>query len=287
MPEANAVPAEQQAQNAAPENASGETAPESAAGENETQTQEGEQRNHKGGFQRRIDKLTLAKSKAEQEAEFWRTEALRNRQSEQQKTPQQQENKPAADGKPNPDNYETQAEYLEALTDWKVEARDKAREAKAQETEAKTKQETQLQQFKSREDGFREATADYDAVINQAIADDTPMSPALWSEIQDHEHGPALLYYLAQNPDEAERLAGMNATQVAREVGRLESRFVPSADGGQQQQQQQRQAAPVSKAPKPPSMVGKQSTQTSEKDPDQMSPEEWRQYRAKQFPNLR
>ncbi|MGO4212177.1 hypothetical protein AB4Y89_21595 [Terriglobus sp. 2YAB30_2] len=263
-----------QEQLAAPEDISGEIAPESAAGDNEPQPPEETPRPHKGGFQRRIDKLTREKSDAERAAEFWRTEALRTRQD------------PAAvnDGKPSPDHFETQAGYLEALTDWKVEQRERAHEARHQQQQEVHRRQAQQDNFLAREDGFRDAAPDYDAVIAQAIASDTPMSPALWTEVQDHEHGPALLYYLAQNPADAERLAAMSSNQVAREIGRLEARFVPSADTPRQQ----RAAAPVTRAPKPPSLVGR-STRTSEKDPfsDDMSPEEWRTYRAKQFPNLR
>jgi hypothetical protein len=283
MSEEAVIPqAETPEQIAAPENASGENdAPDTAAGENEPNTPEGEQRPHKGGFQRRIDKLTREKSEAERTAEFWRTEALRARDGQQKPEPQQAA---VTDGKPKPESYETQSEYLEALTDWKVEQREKAREIRQQQEQKRTQQQQALEQFSTREEGFRDATPDYDAVIAQAIAEDTPMSPALWNEVQDHEQGPALLYFLAQNPEEAARLAKLTPTQVAREVGRIESRFAPSANPTTQKAP----PAPVTRAPKPPSLVGKQSTKTADKDPfsDDMSPEEWRAYRAKQFPNL-
>jgi hypothetical protein len=267
---------------AVPEDASGETdSPVSAAGENEPDKPEGEpQKPHKGGFQRRIDKLTREKSEAEQKAEYWRTQALRTEPEKKSETAP-----PQAEGKPNPANFETQAEYLESLADWKVEQREKAREAKQQEESQRTQQQKALESYAEREKAFSVGKEDYDDVIQGAIADENPAftSPAIASALVDYEYGPAAVYYLAQNPDEAARLAKLSPTQIAREIGRLESKFAPSADT---ETQKNATPAPVTKAPKPPTPV-KQPTRTAEKDPDEMSPEEWRQYRAKQFPHLR
>lgn len=267
---------------AAPADEAGETeTPVTAAGENEQEKPEDEQpKPHKGGFQRRIDKLTRERSEAEQKAEYWRQQALRTE-------PKQETAPKVAEGKPDPANFETQAEYLEALTDWKVGEREKAREAKQKEESQRTQQQKALDDYATREKSFSEGIEDYADVIQGAIADENPAftSPAIASVLMDYEHGPAAVYYLAQNPDEAARLAKMSPTAIAREIGRLETKFAPSADTATQEKAK---PAPVTKAPKPPTPV-KQPSRTAEKDPftDDMSPEEWRAYRAKQFPNLR
>lgn len=272
--EAVVDPVEIPAEQAAPET-SGESAPESAAGENEPNP-EGEQKPHKGGFQRRIDRLTRDKSIAEQERDHWRDQALRTQPKEQPQEP-----KPVqADAKPLADKFETAEEYLEALADWKLEQREKVRETKQQEQQVQSKQQENIKAFDERQSAFRAANPDYDEVVMD-LGDVVDLSKSpLTAEIVEHEHGPELAYFLAQNPDIATRLAAMTPTQIAREIGRLESRFVPSADAPADVP-----TPPVTKAPPPPRPV-RAPSQTATKDPGEMEPHEYREWRRKQFPNL-
>lgn len=276
---------------AAPELGSGESTPDSAAGENETNPDGGEgnpggDKQHKGGFQRRIDKLTKKSSELEQEAAYWRERALAGGAKPEPQT--KTEAKPAetsAPAEPKPDDYETQAEYLRALTKFELAEQRRQADEDRQKTEQKTQQETKVKTFKGRESTFAEATPDYMDVIQGAIADDIPMSPALWDEVQDHDHGPALLYHLAKHPDEAERLSAMTPTQVAREVARMESRFVPQTEA--KETSTQTTSPPVTQAPKPPTPAAKSGGSTVQKDPGQMDYAEYEAWRKKQFPNLR
>lgn len=264
-------PAETLEEIAAPENDSGETAPESAAGETEPKP-EGEQK-HKGGFQRRIDKLVREKSMVEQEKEFWRQQALRDKSPE----PAKPEPAPKSDAKPDPSQFQSQVEYIEALTDWKLEQRNQAAKVESEKTAAEKREADAVQQFTERMEAYRKSAPDLDEVLAD---NDAPVSQALAQEIRDHEHGPALLYFLAKNPAEAERLSKLAPVAVAREVARMESRFVPSANAPAETQ-----SAPLSKAPKPPTPVGR-ATATAGKDPGEMSPGEYREWRRKQFPHL-
>ncbi|MEK6397858.1 MAG: hypothetical protein V4734_07210, partial [Terriglobus sp.] len=243
-------------EDAAPENQSGETTPDSATGEHETTTDGAEQKQRDGKLQRRMNKLTREKSVAEQEAAFWRERALMG--GAKQDSHEKPETKPTATSastEPKPDDFETQAEYLRALTKFELAEQRRQEAAERQQTEQKTQQETKVNTFKGRETAFAEATTDYMTVIQEAIEDGVAMSPALWEEVQDHEHGPALLYHLAKNPDEAARLSAMTPTQVAREVARLESRFVPKANA--EETPVETPSQPVTQAPKPPTPAAK------------------------------
>lgn len=274
---------------AAPEQGSGESTPDSAAGENETnpdgsEGNPGGDKQHKGGFQRRIDKLTKKSSELEQEAAYWRERALAGGAKPEPQT--KTETKPAetsAPAEPKPDDYETQAEYLRALTKFELAEQRRQADEERQKTEQKTQQETKVKTFKGREATFAEATPDYADVIQGAIADELPMSPSLWEEAQDHEHGPALLYFLAKNPDEAARLSAMTPKQVAREVARLEARFVRQTEAKETSAETTSQ--PVTKAPKPPSHTSG-SAKTAAKDPGDMEPSEYMAWRKKNFPHL-
>lgn len=266
MPEEQVIPAEEQEQ-AAASSTEDTTATESAPGDS-NEPAEGEAK-AKGGFQRRIDKLTREKADAARETEYWRQQALRTSPAETKvETPVKAEDKPKVD------DFATHAEYVEALTDWKVETRFKAVEAKQNEEKAKTHQQTVQSSFKEKQESFKAATPDFDEVVADA---DIPVSKALIDEVVTHEHGPALQYFLAKNPDEAERLSKLTPLALAREVGRLESRFVTAPS---------KPTDKVTKAPAPPTPVSRSSS-TSTKKPEDMPLAEYLAHRAKTYPNLR
>lgn len=241
----------------------GVTVPESAT-EEQQELQEGEVK-LKGGFQKRIDKLTKSNTQLEEEKEYWRKEALRTQNPEAPKiTP--------SDKEPSEDDFQTHAEYIKAVA--RHEAKQAAKEAVTAERSAetaKTQQQKATEAFQAREAEFKAAIPDFDEVM--AEAGDVQVSDAVIYEIVSSENGPQLKYYLAKNPDEAARLSKLNPIQVAREVGRIESRFSTS----------QAEAPPVKTtgAPPPPTPTGKNSA-TATKDPGEMSPSEYKVWRAKQ-----
>jgi hypothetical protein len=116
-------------QTAAPETQV-ETTTESAAGDS-NEPAEGEVK-AKGGFQRRIDKLTREKADAARETEYWRQQALRTSPVETKVETQKVE------AKPKEDDFQTHSEYVEALTDYKVNEKVKALKAEQNEERAKT-----------------------------------------------------------------------------------------------------------------------------------------------------
>lgn len=231
-----------------------------------------------GGFQKRIDKLT-------REREFYKEQlltALQQRQAGSQQaeaTQQTGTTKPAAAadaGKPKASDFESHTEFVEALVDWKADQKLKAVQTETAQERARTQQQTAEQAYQAKEKEYSSAVPDFEEVVAAA---DFPVSQAVIAEIVHGENGPALKYYLAQNPDELERLNKMTPVQLAREVGRLESKFKTAAKAASST------AAAVSNAPKPPTPASK-SASTSTKDPGEMSPAEYRAWRAKQYPNL-
>ena len=229
-----------------------------------------------GGFQKRIDKLT-------REKEFWKEQALQGSrpaaQQTQQQTQQQAETTPAAaEGKPKPNDFETHAEYLEALVDWKADQKLKTIQTEQAKERVKAQQQTAEQQYQAKEKEFASAVPDFEEVVAAA---DFPVSKAVIEEIVHGDNGPALKYYLAQNPDEAERLNKLTPLALAREIGRLEPRFKTAAKTTATTSA----AAAVSAAPKPPTHAAR-SASTSSKDPGEMDPAEYRAWRAKNHPNL-
>lgn len=262
MPEETVIPA---VENAATEEVT--TATESATGESNEPTED--KPKVSGGFQKRIDKLTRQNADREREVEYWRQEALKAKPVETKTET------PKAEGKPKEDDFQTHAEYVEALTDWKVDEKFKASDTKTREEAVKTQHQTAQQQFKTRQDDYKAAVPDFDEVLADA---DTPISQSLIDEIVTGDNGPALQYFLAKNPDEATRLSALGPMALAKELGRIESRFTTAPPA---------KVANVTKAPAPPSPVGRTSSTTG-KDPykDDMSQAEYKAWRRKENPNF-
>lgn len=268
MPEETAVAtvAEATEETAAPAaSAEGTTATESATGEQQEPAAGEQQKPLKGNFQKRIDTLTRREAEARREAEFFRQMAMKG----QPATPTTATETPKAEGKPDASKFTTHAEYVEALTDWKVDQKLKASEARQNAEKAQTHQKTVERTYQAKEQEYAASIPDFEETVAGA---DIPVSQAVIQEIVTGDNGPALKYYLAKNPDEAERLSQLSPVALAREVGRLESRFTKAP---------QKAAATVSGAPKPITPVSKSSA-TSTKDPGEMDLKEYRAWRAKQ-----
>lgn len=242
----------------------------------EEQTPEQIEQKRIGGVQKRIDRLTREREDQRREAEFWRAKAM-----ETSKPKEDTKAATATEGKPSPDDYLDQTEYFEALSDWKIRDHDSKREATNRTKEAEKHRETVKQDFGKRLTTFVADHDDFQDVIENISH--LPANPALVDEIDNHEFGPELLYYLGNNPEEAEKLANMTPTQVARAVGRMESKFVPSGE----EREATKPVAQVSKAPKPPTPVGRSSkTEAKSMDDPDISMDEYRALRQKENPRL-
>lgn len=240
----------------------------------------------KGGFQRRIDKLNAAKTAARQEAEYWKREALKNATAPKTEAPKVETAALTSDaqGKPNPDTFDTHAEYVEALTDWKIEQRDREREQKAQQAKLMSEQERAAQTYQERLEAFKAKTPDFEDV--EAELDDALISarmrpsPALTELILSSENGPELAYELAKTPDEFIRICKLPPLAAAREVGKLESRLAPKAAA-----ETKTETKKLTNAPKPLEPVkagGKGSATKSIHDPN-LSQTEYEALRREQL----
>lgn len=252
---------EQEVSPAATEEVTNATEP--AAGEQQ-ESQEGQQA--AASVQKRIDKAVRAQREAEREREFWKQEALKGRTATPAET---QTTTTEAKGEPSENDFETHATYVKALTKWTANQAVEEFKVSQRKEAVTTRQQTVQQEFRGRQEAFKAATPDFDEVVSAA---DVQVSNAVITEIVESENGPQLQYYLAKNPDEAERLSKLAPLALAREVGKIESRFSSS---------QQKTAVKTTAAPPPPNPTGKSSA-TSTKDPGEMNPAEYRAWRAKQ-----
>lgn len=229
----------------------------------------------KGGFQRRIDKLNARNTAAQQEIEYWKQQALKGA-GEPKKEPV--DSKPeVAEGKPNPDKYDTHAEWAEALADWKVEQKLKERDQQLEKSKLKTEQETVLKAHTDRVKSFVAKTTDFEDVLTEV--DHIPVSPTVQQIIVTSENGPELMYELAKNPKEYERICSLPPLAAARELGKIESKL-----SSQSKDTKKPETKKTTKAPEPISPVGSKGgvVEKSIDDPN-LTQAEYEKLRAKQM----
>lgn len=218
----------------------------------------------KGGFQRRIDKLNARVSAREQEIEYWKQQALKSA-SEPRNDSKVEANKPvASEGKPTPDKFDTHAEYVEALTDWKTDQKLKEHDQKLEKSKVESEQAKVINSYAERVKAFAAKTADFDEVLEEV--NDIPLSMAVREIILTSENGPELAYELAKNREEYARMCKLSPLAAAREIGRLESKLaIKSSDDKSPELKK------ITKAPKPLEPVnagGKGSATKSIFDPN-------------------
>jgi hypothetical protein len=232
----------------------------------------------KGGFQRRIDKLNARHAQAQAELDYWKQLALKEKASGEPKVEKPPVNtaKAPQEGKPDPEAFESHAEYVEALTDWKLEQRDKARSEQDNRAKLQTEQQRVITEHTERVKSFAGRTEDFQDVLE--AVDDVHVSAAVQEMIVTSENGPELMYELAKNRAEFERINALSPLAAARELGRIESRLSKPSE--------EKKAEPkkLTKAPRPPTPVGssRDSVEKSIYDPA-LSQREYEAIRAKQL----
>lgn len=252
---ASAAPAE----GSAPADTSTTTAP--ASDDDGSKQQEEQDRNEKGqykpGAQKRIDELTFRRHQAEREAAHWKSVAESR----------------AAVAAPKPGDFASDAEYNEALLEHRIDSRVNDGLAKTATAQAdKFNQEANTAAGEAYNQRVAETISripDFVEVVSKA---DIAISPALQEALRDSDKGPELVYHLAKNPGEAERLNGMNVRQMDREIGRLETTI------GAKSAPPAPPAARTTNAP-PPVKPGSPASAPANTDPAKMTQAEYESWR--------
>ena len=194
---------------------------------------------------------------------------------------QQQQNghqpQQAPDGRPSQEQFETYEAYVEALTDYKVNAR---LETERKQYAAWMQQQQEQQTVQS----FQQRAAEYNSKVApdyfeaMANVEHIPVSPALKIALVESELGHAVAYELAKHPEELARITRLAPVHVAREVGRIEARI--EARNAPEPQQR----IMPSKAPAPIRPVGQGANGSGPmKLSDDLPFQDWKRVREKQI----
>lgn len=261
--ETGEVPKVEEIQSDATETPRAETEPESDPEEQQEQT-DSEDKPKGKGLQKRFDKLTkkiheleakLAEKPASGKADVVNPESA--------KTPEGKPVAPKLEDFADWNEYKSaENEYLDKLTDWKIDQREKASKAKAQQDET-------ADQWSKRTAQAKATLKDFDEVMQDA---DIPISPAMQQAIVESELGPQLAYHLAKNPADAERIAKLSPIAAARELGKLEASL--TAESAPKPQPK------LSRAPDPITPVSKSSKTTGPSIHDPETASDYQKWKA-------
>lgn len=248
-----------------------------------TQTGTDGEGKRKGGWLRKL-------TKAEQERDFWRDEALRNRPKESApvKAETVEDKPPVRPVRPKEsdfsdyekfaaarDKYEDAIlDYGEKVAEYKVREADKGREQKAKEQEMSSGWAARVAEAKKTKPDFEEV----------AFSPDIPMSNAVMHAIVTSELGTEVAYWLGQNPDEAERISALEPVAAIREIGKIESRLTGTQSAADKEEDKpEPPAAATSRAPRPPDTVRKARSTDSTELRDDLPYKEWERRRNAQL----
>ncbi len=238
------------------------------------------------GIEKRIKKLTKAQAELRAENQYLKEQAMRFQQmqsqpaqvsSETQKTQANYGN----DGKPNPDDFETNADYVDALTEWRFEQADKARAAKAQAEASNNAFNARLQKHEGRVSELKAQVQDYDLVYNEFISEhpNVKVSQAVADMVLESDISAHISYELFKNPDLLINLSKMNETQAAREIGKIESRLERTIE----ERKKQTKTINKSNAPAPLGIINSSNAGAAiQKSLNEMTADEYIAYRAEQ-----
>lgn len=187
-----------------------------------------------------------------------------------QQVPQNVPSEPQPAPKPKVDDFEDEGDFIEALTDWKVEQKSveirstfKAETAQTSQQasidESKQRYNEKVEEVSAKHEDFRE-TLESLPIISQVAVDAITVA----------ENGPEIAYYLGKNHTEANKIARMSPMQAVIAIGRIDGKL-----------SQQSPTKTITKAPIPinPLGGGREATKTP---PEKMSTADYIAMREKE-----
>lgn len=231
----------------------------------QTEQERDEAGRYKSKVQKRFDELTHARHAAEREAARWRAIAEGYK----------------ASAAPQAHEFATDADYEAALR--RHEAREAAREANAEQARhtadqyAQDAEQAVADSYNERAQEAVRRIPDFVDVVGKA---DIQITHDMMAALKASAHGPDIVYALAKNPAEAQRIATLPAAQMYMALGAMEAGIAAKAATAPSA------AAPApaarTTAAPPPAATGSQGAAPPNTDPSTMSMDEYRAWRKGQ-----
>jgi hypothetical protein len=226
-------------------------------------TEEEQKKEYQNKVQKRIDKLT--RDKYELRGKIEAMEKMMNASTQQQQ--------PQTSDRPVKSNFQTDEDYIDALTEWKIEKKLGSFEEKITQKQEQTITENswgqKVEEAKKVYPDWEYALEESDGVMIPKIAELAIMSSSV---------GPDIVYHLAKNQEDSAKLSALKDMSAALFIGQIEAKIM--ADKAKPKEDKKVSQAP----PPPPEMGGLAKPNT---DPDKMSTSEWLRWRNEQLKKKR
>ncbi len=226
------------------------TAEEDADDDASASADDDKQPRRKGGYQKKIDKLTAKIRALEgQLAQPAGVKPAENKETAASQ-PQPDPNEPnALKPKPTLEDCASIEEFTEKLTDWKADEREFAKKLAERKQAHQDLAKASADAWEAKQSDARTRHADYDDVLKTTTGIVLPRH--VQAAILESDLGADIAYELANDHTELKRIAGLSVLAAARAIGKIEARLEAQAST---------EATPTSKpkvtnAPKPPSTV--------------------------------
>ncbi len=178
-----------------------------------------------GKVEKRINRLTRDKHEAEREAAYWRGKAEGG--GAQTPAPGAEPQSTFAESEPQPENYESEADYMKALGPWSVrkERHDIDAVSKASEATAAVAEIRKEFNRKVDDSNIREKHPDFDEVLTDSGG--IFYNDLMEEMVMTSNYTAEIAYHLASNPGEVDRIGQMGPVQAAKTIAGLEAQFTP------------------------------------------------------------
>ncbi len=229
--------------------------------------------------QKRIGKLTKQWRTAERERDF----EMAKRLELEEELRKVKAALPVKD-RPQKVDFEDEDEYIEALTEWKIDNKLKAsQEETEKELKIKEEKDSVLDTYNGLDEAVENGKDKYDDFDEIVFDEDLILSSTVTHITLDTENPEDILYYLASNPEESKRISELDPVRSAMEIGKLEIRLLAEEEMRAKTEVETKNLEPRKKQSKAPAPITPIRTDgVVDKDPNDMSPKEYRAWRESQ-----
>ena len=242
------LPVAEETSEVAAEEPAAESASESET-EGDQEQEPGQERDDKGrfskrGIQKRFHELTSKIRDLETQLSSSRETSAASSEVNPEQAQQSRQ------GEPQPGDYADVNEYIADLTKFTIRSEQQAQQRQYVDRINQEQERVAFESWTKRENALRGKHEDYDEAIESVKIPATPAIGELRSFLAESEVGPELLYHLAKNPAEVERIAALPPRRAIAEIGKLEDKLSTPKP----------KAPAVTKAPPPPQTVSTKSS---------------------------
>ena len=211
-------------------NAEADQSGQDGEGNEATETEEQREKKPNPKLERRFSEITkqreAAREEARREREARESLEARLKELEAKVSPPAQAQADDLGEEPKPEQFSDMYEYAKALAEYTADKKLMERDKQEMARKAAAEQEVKFKAWADRVNAAKTELPDFDDMVQSS---DVRVSDPVRDAIIESEHGPRILYYLAENSEFAKKLGEMSVVSAVREIGKIEARFVRDA----------------------------------------------------------